>query len=402
VISTAPTSGPTLAAQPRLHGLDALRGLAALCVVLWHWTHFFYDGTQPGALDAGSLPWATFFAPFYRGGWLMVDLFFSLSGFIFFSLYAEAIAARRVSFRDFGVLRLSRLYPLHFVTLLTVAGGQWAMLALQGRTFVYGADAAELPSQLLLVHSWAGDQGIGFNGPSWSISIEVLLYLVFFGFCRLGFRRGWQIALMALLGAGVALIGPQAVSRGVFSFFCGGLAHSAVGWVRARGLAGARGIWLAVASGSIALALYLLNTGAPLLYRIYRLLCGELLLIHGRDLIGGALLVLSPYLLTGVVFPTLIAALALAERGDSRLSRIGAWLGDVSYSSYLWHFPLQLLLVGAVTATGASRDIFRSPLALVLFLGSLLLVAHASHRWLEAPAQAFFRRKFLAPRPSSP
>lgn len=392
---------PLPASRSRWHGLDALRGLAALCIVLWHWGHFFYDGRQPGALGAGDLPWAGLLAPFYRSGWLMVDLFFALSGFIFFSLYAEAVADRRVSFRDFAVLRLSRLYPLHLVTLLVVALGQAWMVARHGQPFVYRCEATEIPTQLLLLHSWGGDKNVGFNGPSWSISIEVLLYLVFFGFCRLGFRRGWQIAGVALAGAALAWVGPQAVSRGLFSFFCGGLAHGAVRWAQKRDGIFPRRFWLALAGIAVAAALYLLTTGEPVPYQLYRALCGEHLLLHGRDLLGGALLVISPLLLTGVVFPTLIAALALAERRDSRFARIGAWLGDVSYSSYLWHFPLQLLLIGAVSVLGLSREIFHSPFALVGFLGVLLLVSHASHRWLEAPAQAALRARFLAPRQPS-
>src|SRR6185436_12525906 len=106
----------------RMHSLDALRGIAALAVVFWHWPHFFYSGTTLAAgFDREAQPFYEVFKIFYRHGILAVDLFFLLSGFIFFWLYAKTISARRLTPREFFVLRVSRLYPLHLVTLLLVA-----------------------------------------------------------------------------------------------------------------------------------------------------------------------------------------------------------------------------------------------------------------------------------------
>src|SRR5262245_41246111 len=122
----------------RLHSLDALRGVAALSVVLWHWQHFFSSGTELAADFAREAqPLYEVFRLFYRYGDMAVDLFFSLSGFIFFWLYAETIAARRLAPREFFVLRFSRLYPLHLVTLLLVAIGQAFYTGINGHGFIY-------------------------------------------------------------------------------------------------------------------------------------------------------------------------------------------------------------------------------------------------------------------------
>ena len=77
-------------ARPRLYSLDALRGLAALGVVLWHWQHFFTKGMGL-PYHAETLPFFGLLFPFYRFGWLAVFLFFSLSGFVFFWLYAQGL-----------------------------------------------------------------------------------------------------------------------------------------------------------------------------------------------------------------------------------------------------------------------------------------------------------------------
>ena len=71
--------------MPRhLYSLDVARGIAALSVVLWHWSHFS-DGGGSGVENASNEgPLYGLFFLFYERGALAVDFFFSLSGFVFF------------------------------------------------------------------------------------------------------------------------------------------------------------------------------------------------------------------------------------------------------------------------------------------------------------------------------
>src|SRR5437867_12012474 len=98
-IVTEPVAAVT---RSRLAALDALRGVAALAVVFWHWQHFFYHGTRRGALEISRQPFYDVFYLFYQKGWMAVDLFFVLSGFIFFWLYSSQIADRRIGAYDFA------------------------------------------------------------------------------------------------------------------------------------------------------------------------------------------------------------------------------------------------------------------------------------------------------------
>ena len=108
----------------RLHALDALRGAAALAVVFWHWQHFGAMGPVEQSLERNLQPQYEVFRIFYDHGWLAVDLFFSLSGFIFFWLYSQTISQHRIGPTRFFILRFSRLYPLHIATLLFVTIAQ--------------------------------------------------------------------------------------------------------------------------------------------------------------------------------------------------------------------------------------------------------------------------------------
>ncbi|WP_217537852.1 acyltransferase family protein, partial [Stenotrophomonas sp. GbtcB23] len=100
----------------RFHSLDVIRGVAALVVVVWHWQHFLLGGTGELAFRQTDQPFYAQLSMFYHWGWLAVDFFFSLSGFVFFWLYGEAVATRGVDGWRFFVARFSRLYPLHLVT----------------------------------------------------------------------------------------------------------------------------------------------------------------------------------------------------------------------------------------------------------------------------------------------
>jgi len=77
--------------------------------------------------------------PFYWLLWPLYDyrrygvqVFWAISGYIFFWKYKDQIARGSIEAGEFFVLRLSRLYPLHFVTLITVAALQFAFFRVNG------------------------------------------------------------------------------------------------------------------------------------------------------------------------------------------------------------------------------------------------------------------------------
>ena len=378
----------TLSERPaRLFALDVLRGVAALGVVFWHWQHFFYDGLVPGGVDQAAFPLYAVFAPAYHLGWKAVDLFFCLSGFIFYWLYAVPIAQGRVGAQTFGVLRVSRLYPLHLVTLAMVAALQTILVHLRGTPFVYPEnDLYHGILQTLFVSAWGLERGYSFNGPVWSVSVEVLLYALFFAACRLRWRQPWHLAVASLCGLLLIQIGVTPVGRGVLSFFIGGLAYYAYDRLDRRAAPGTLTVLVA--------ALVVLGIAVPL-NAFLGVAEGVTQSMLGTGTVSTAIGEVSRLGFEFVLYPLTVITLAFAETRRGPMGERWAWLGDISYSSYLLHFPLQLTCLAIIFALGYSTDVFLHPAALVGFFAVLIPLSYATYRWFERPAMRTLRRRGL-------
>jgi len=168
--------------------LTSLRFLAALWVVLYTYINELNLGVHFGLIDRG---------------YLGVDLFFVLSGFILSHVYLEDFGAARFDYGAFIGHRLARIYPLHIATLLftLVLIGVAALNDVK-----LGANAgnpAALPAHLLLMQAWGLAPTASFNHPSWSISAEWFAYLSFpaaaFAAWRLRTRPMLAVSLAVLL-----------------------------------------------------------------------------------------------------------------------------------------------------------------------------------------------------------
>jgi peptidoglycan/LPS O-acetylase OafA/YrhL len=355
----------------RLSTLDALRGVAALAVVVWHWQHFFaIGGDFPDGWTRAMQPAFWLLKPLYLQGWAAVDLFFVLSGFVFFWLYGDPIRTRATGAGQFALLRFSRLYPLQIVTLVAVAVLQAQFMRAHGQFFIYQAnDARHFLMQLLFVQNWWPQMPQSFDGPSWSVSVEVLLYGVFFVACRLGLRAGWRAGLFALAGVPLLWVDGH-VARGVIGFFMGGAMVALWRMLRrhARAAVIARGLMIAAVAAWIGLyiALY-------------------------RDWFeSGEANKTFALLFDFGLCPLTVLALALREDARAQKAWLG-FLGDVSYSTYLIHFPLQLALALLAARFAWTPDDFMRGWVMLAFYVVLIGLGALSYRYFERPMQAMIR-----------
>ncbi|WP_439852755.1 acyltransferase family protein [Pseudomonas syringae] len=355
-------STPAIAGN-RLYALDVLRGVAALSVVFWHWQHFFYKGDTPYSFHPESQPLFGLFSFFYLHGALAVELFFCISGFVFFWLYSEKISNSAIKPLAFFVDRFSRLYPLHIATFLAVSLLQNAYIRQHDTFFVYPFnDLYHAVLNIFLIPAWGFEKGWSFNAPVWSVSVEVMLYFMFFLVAMTRYARYLLIPGLIMLGS---IIDPAnyKFGNGMITFFCGGAAY----------------LIFEIASNRIDLKILTYCMAALAVSAwLYLFLCGSFNL----------------YFVMGVLFPLSVAAVAAAGFLHPYLLKPLSGLGDISYSSYLLHFPLQICFAMAVDHAEWSRDVFYSPWMLALFMSLLILLSFISHRFFEIPVQRAIRSTF--------
>jgi len=157
----------TALAYPQdLKPLTSLRFIAAFWVLLYH----FKDHLGLGMGQFGLV----------ADGYLGVDLFFTLSGFILAHVYLTSFEGGRFGYGGFLKNRIARVYPMHLAALaamLVLFAGATAMGAGVGSPDAF--KWSDLPAHLFMVHAWGTTAAVGWNFPSWSISAEWAAYLLF-------------------------------------------------------------------------------------------------------------------------------------------------------------------------------------------------------------------------------
>ena len=168
-----------------LSNLTPLRGIAALWVVVFHFSEIVAKFVST---DRSLL---------LSKGYLMVDLFFIMSGFIICHVYQENFQSgfSGYNFRRFIVARFARVYPLHFITLLLSIA---IFVPMFGWDPLFDNPRA-IPTNLLLIHSFGIHKLFNWNVPSWSISAEWWAYMVFPLLAIFIYRKkGMAVILLAL------------------------------------------------------------------------------------------------------------------------------------------------------------------------------------------------------------
>lgn len=347
------TDGPTRDEPPRTRhiwtGLDGLRGIAVMGVVVFHL----------------AVEWA-------GNGYVGVDVFFALSGFLItWLLLEEHDRTRHISLTRFYMRRILRLYPALVATVLLVL--LLGLLAEQVDRVLPGAIAA-----LLYAANWwiyTGREALLLE-HTWTLAIEEHFYLlwpllVILWMSRRGPVRAVGMVVTAVLAALVLLPWPEAFEG-----------------VRGSYLRGAPIVW-----GSLAAAL------------LRRVEIGP----RSRSIVGvaglGALLVLSFMMVTPTRLPTewmtglrslpgllsVIVVIAVVASPGCMAARILSWaplrwMGKRAYGIYLYHLPITMVL--AFQLDVGLPDFARALLTVAL----TITVAGASYRWLETPFLRLKRR----------
>lgn len=343
-----------------LKPLTAMRFFAAMWVVAYHFTPSLGLG-MPALVGKG---------------YLGVELFFVLSGFILSHVYMEAFGDRRFRYPDFLWARLARIFPVHLVTL----AGLGAVVVAAS---LVGVNAGEhvmawssLPAQLTLTQAWGLGLAGGWNHPSWSISAEWFAYLTFpaFAFLIWPLRNRPKLAVLLAMMLVVGLnIGFERLAG--FPLTKATIAWGALRIVPCFALGCA--IWLLwrsdfIRSPRLAVAGVLASVAA----------------------VAACALADAPDWLSVSLFGVLILGLgSLASTGSKLLTApLWVYLGEVSFAVYMVCIPWQLVFEnGARKVLGLSSEALPPLLWAVLFVG-VVPAAMVVHHLVERPAREAMRR----------
>lgn len=380
----------------RYEVLDSWRGISALMVVLFHFPAENYLSDTA----------------FMTSGFLFVDFFFVLSGFVIASAYATRLKSGK-EVRQFIITRFGRLYPLHFFMLSVFVAFELVRLVMpqlagNGEPPFTGSNSIpSLVANFFMVHGLGFENALTWNSPSWSISTEFFAYLFFvFTIAVIG-TGGWLLFLsMAIVGPVILYAFSPNLMDATYDF---GLVRCLYGFSLGALLSGFQG--RKIRERRIAL---MADEKRDRQFVAWTLIEGAMIAaiamfvtLYGSSAAG-----------IGAPFVFVIAIYIFAHEGGwfSRLLLKGPflWLGMISYSVYMVHIFVQgrminvATLMDRMTGTGLVGEIRmhgfsqlglapgNPALGIVLTLpmvAGVLASAWLTWRFVEMPALAWFRRQ---------
>ena len=338
--------------------LDGLRGIAALSVVVFHFMEWAYTDYSKN---------------FIAHGFLAVDFFFCLSGFVIGYAYDDRIA--KMGVLEFFKSRFIRLHPL------VISGSVLGLLAFLfdpfgGHPELYSAGKiilAFISSIMLIPMPAIADRSFNlfsFNAPSWSLFWEYIANIVYaFVLCRI--RRGWLLLLTIISAVGICFVAYRSGNLlGGWSgptFWDGG---ARVSYSFLAGLLIYRSNWIIKNSLGFTGVAFLLFLAFIMPYSIWNWLSEPLVVLF--------------------YFP-LIIALGAGAILTTGLKKICLFLGKISYPLYMTHYAV-LWMFGNYYA---SHQPGTTQLTLIIIAGLILLVGAS---WLvmifyDIPVQEIFKRR---------
>lgn len=291
-----------------------------------------------------------------------VDIFFVLSGFILSYAYANSFNAGlpKDEVRHFIINRFSRIYPVHLMTFAAmVAAFSFAAMTVGTHGIPDRYDPLTLLSSLTLTQAWI--PGVQTpNMPAWSISAEWFAYLLFPALCLLICRTRWAFALYIVAGLGLA-------SFASLRDYC--LTHVLSGFL-------------------LGMAIYRIM---PVLRPLVATRCSGLVIAAG--VVFWAWRPTPPVPLGLLLFAALILVLTNPSDllGRCLSLRPMLYLGEISYSIYMVHWPTRVGLRYGLHALGWLNS---APSAAVVgaYVVTSLIVASWSYHYVELPGRMLLRR----------
>ena len=282
-------------------------------------------------------------------------MFYTISGFVFTYIYYHFY--QTTSYKTFFLNRSARLYPLHFATLILVTLLQIISSSSYGNFQIYQFnDLYHFILHLFFISSWGFEQGHSFNGPIWSVSVEILIYIIFFLLLLL--IKKYKIYFIIIFSLLLLSIDKLINQESLFLecarlFFSGSLVYFIVQNQNIKK-------YLLIFSILLISLSFLGN------FKIY-LFCPSVLLLFIQ---------LDNYL------------------NYEKVKNLFYKLGNLTYAIYLLHVPMQILIILTFGYLSIPDTIFTNELFFISFILILLLVSNICFNRYEKPLNKKIRKKF--------
>lgn len=373
----------TTSATPRFLALDALRGLCAVFVCLFH-----FRANSPVAASR-----------FVGASWQFVDFFFVLSGFVIAANYRDRLRSG-LSRGQFLLLRTARVYPLHAVVLGLFVVTELALAAAHhpGIRLPFDAahPAAAIPVHLLMLQSVGLFPRLTWNAPAWSIAAEFWAYVAFALLVPAARHRldavlvavavACPLILLAVTPKGINVTWDWAIVRCFYGFALGALGWS-VWQAGGRTVALRPGAWLAVEAGTaIAVVAFVIAAG-PTRWNVLGpplFAAAVLVFAHERGALS-RLLVTPPLLVLGTLSYSIYMVHTFVQaRFDDVLTLVQHRTG-VRLTTVILHNGLPKVIAGATP--------FQGTILVGLMLVAVVAISHITYRAVERPVQRWARAR---------
>ncbi|MBS1511275.1 MAG: acyltransferase [Bacteroidetes bacterium] len=359
-------------------GLTPLRGIAALLVAVFHVQVYCFRFVQKEQ------------SMFLDKGYLMVDLFFMMSGFLILHVYKEEFQQHFTlrAFKKFMLARFARLYPLHIITLLVLV----IVFYVEKMTAGGYLDPHAILTHIFLLQTFPINGEATWNIPSWSISAEWWTYTLFPFLCLLLFRKRklaviMMIAVIAVLYISIIYLLPR-----------NGLNDPAAGSAHNLDLTSDYGFLRSVAGFMSGMLLYILYSKE----NVKRFFNSD----RGCILMVVAVITALHFGIDDVYFVPLFAILVLFITSNTNKfsqafnNKPLTYLGDISYSVYMLHFLFIFFMKMVAYKFGHRFDTelqFPFWTGLVYCLGyvaALVIISGVSYRFIEKPCRRYINDKW--------
>lgn len=369
-------------------GLTGLRALAATLVMLFHLNDF----AGPKAIAVSLFGTQVYLHPLMTIGWVGVDLFFVLSGFLLATHLMEALARGRPrALRKYFVARARRVFPAYWAQLAVL----FLVALLVGRSIPEWAQY--LPLHIPMLHFVSEPASFSINKVYWTLPIELAFYLCLpvIALFLLRAERGGGAASWAMLAALYAAILAMVWTYryAMFQRFAGAEIN-VIAWATSQ-LPGTLDVFMAGVTAAVALRWGRARHGPWT--RGGERLASTLLALAGLAGVIGMMYFIDAihevywrghpalfvwHSVTAAFAAVLVAGIALSGPLTRALfeTRVVIFLGTISYSIYLWHYPIGLWAMRAFDAREMGTAAF-----FAVTIPLIVMASAASYYLVERP-----------------